>query len=114
MRWTWPLNARASNGQRKKRNCSDANRARPDFMCIGVHKGGTTWFYQQLYGNPVFWMHSLKELHYLDQLSRVQRSSSPRCRDERDRCFLEGINRLSAEPSLHLGQDAQPCEPQGP
>ncbi|HEY6155188.1 MAG TPA: sulfotransferase [Candidatus Udaeobacter sp.] len=114
MRWTWPLNARASNGQRKKRNGSDANRARPDFMCIGVHKGGTTWLYQQLDAHPDFWMPPLKELHYLDQLSRVQRSSSPRCRDERDRCFLEGINRLSAKPCLDLEHYAQLFEPKGP
>ena len=114
MKWTWPLNDRASNGQRKNGNGSGANGAQPDFLCIGVHKGGTTWLYQQLDSHPDFWMPPLKELHYLDQLSRVQRSSSPRCRDERDRRFLEGINRLSAKPCLDLEHYAQLFEPKGP
>jgi len=114
MKWTWPLNDRASNGQRKNGNGSGANGAQPDFLCIGVHKGGTTWLYQQLDSHPDFWMPPLKELHYLDQLSRVQRSSFPRCRDERDRRFLEGINRLSAKPCLDLEHYAQLFEPKGP
>ena len=114
MRWTWPLNGCATNGQRKNGNGSGANGAQPDFLCIGVHKGGTTWLYQQLDSHPDFWMPPLKELHYLDQLSKVQRSSSPRCRDERDRRFLEGINRLSAKPCLDLEHYAQLFEPKGP
>ncbi|HEX5489844.1 MAG TPA: sulfotransferase [Candidatus Udaeobacter sp.] len=114
MRWIWPLNGRATNGQPKNGNGSGANGAQPDFLCIGVHKGGTTWLYQQLDAHPDFWMPPLKELHYLDQLGRVQRSSSPRCRDERDRRFLEGINRLSAKPCLDLEHYAQLFEPKGP
>src|SRR5678815_3591458 len=92
MKWTWPFNGRASNGQDKNGNGSGANGAGPDFLCVGVHKGGTTWLYQQFDSHPDFWMPPLKELHYFDQLSRVQRSSSPRCRDERDRCFLESVD----------------------
>ena len=113
MKWTWPLNGRASNGQRKNGNGSSGNAARPDFLCIGVHKGGTTWLYQQLDSHPDFWMPPLKELHYLDQLSRVQRSSSPRCRDDRDRRFLENINSLSAKPGLDLEHYARLFEPKG-
>ena len=58
-------------------------------------------------------MPPLKELHYFDQLSRVRRSSSPRCRDERDIRFLESINSLSAKPYLDLEHYAQLFEPKG-
>ena len=88
--------------------------ARPDFLCVGVHKGGTTWLYQQLDSHPDFWMPPLKELHYFDQLSRVQRPSSSRCRDERDRRFLESINSLSAKPYIDFEHYAQLFEPKGP
>src|SRR5215471_325676 len=113
MRWTWPFHGRASNGQHKNGYGSRADGARPDFLCVGVHKGGTTWLYQQLDSHPDFWMPPLKELHYLDQFSRVQRSSSPRCRDERDHYFLESINRLSAKPYLDFEHYAQLFEPKG-
>ena len=114
MRWTWPFNGRAGNGQHKNGNGSDAHSARPDFLCAGVHKGGTTWLYQQLDSHPDFWMPPLKELHYFDQLSRVPRSSSSRCRDERDRRFLESINSLSAKPYIDFEHYARLFEPKGP
>jgi sulfotransferase family protein len=114
MRWTWPFNSRAGNGEHKNGNGSDAGGARPDFLCVGVHKGGTTWLYQQLDSHPDFWMPPLKELHYFDQLSRVQRPSSSRCRDERDLRFLESINSLSAKPSIDFERYAQLFEPKGP
>ena len=107
MRWIWTFNGRAGNG-------SDAEGARPDFLCIGVHKGGTTWLYQQLDSHPDFWMPPLKELHYFDQLSRVQRSSSSRCRDERDLRFLESISCLSAKPYIDFEHYARLFEPKGP
>ena len=113
MRWTWPFNGRAANGQHKNGNSSAANGAQPDFLCVGVHKGGTTWLYQQLDSHPDFWMPPLKELHYFDQLSRVQRRSSPRCRDERDRRFLESVDSLSAKPYLDLDHYARLFEPKG-
>ena len=114
MRWTWPFHGRASNGQHKNGDGSSPNAAGPDFLCIGVHKGGTTWLYQQLDSHPDFWMHPLKELHYLDQLSRIHRSSSPRCRDDRDRRFLENINSLIAKPYLDFEHYARLFEPKGP
>jgi Sulfotransferase family len=114
MRWTWPFNGRASNGQHKNGNGAGANGTRPDFLCVGLHKGGTTWLYQQLDSHPDFWMPPLKELHYFDQLSRVQRSSSPRCRDERDLRFLESINSLSAKPCIDFENYARLFEPKGP
>src|SRR5436190_3642584 len=104
----------AGNGQHKNGNGSDADSARPDFLCVGVHKGGTTWLYQQLDSHPDFWMPPLKELHYFDQLSRVQRPSCLRCRDERDRRFLESINRLSAKPYIDFEHYARLFEPKGP
>jgi len=114
VRWTWPFNGRANNGHHKNGNGSATDRAQPDFLCVGVHKGGTTWLYQQLDSHPDFWMPPLKELHYLDQLSRVRRSSSPRCRDERDRRFLESIKNLSAKPHLDFEHYGQLFEPKGP
>jgi hypothetical protein len=47
-------------------------------------------------------MPPVKELHYFDQLGRVQRAATPRCRDERDRRFLERLQSLSAESSIDL------------
>jgi hypothetical protein len=114
MRWVWPFNGRAGNGEPKKGNGSPANAARPDFLCVGVHKGGTTWLYQQLDSHPDFWMPPLKELHYFDQLSRVQRSSSSRCRDERDVRFLKSITSLSAKPYIDFEHYARLFEPKGP
>jgi hypothetical protein len=114
MRWVWPFNGRAGNGEPEKGNGSDADGARPDFLCVGVHKGGTTWLYQQLDSHPDFWMPPLKELHYFDQLSRVHRLSSPRCRDERDLRFLENIKSLSAKPYIDFEHYAQLFEPKGP
>src|SRR6266850_7107975 len=111
MRWTWPFNGRAGNGEHKKTNGSGTNGARPDFLCVGVHKGGTTWLYQQLDSHPDFWMPPIKELHYFDELSRVQRARPPRCRDERDLRFLESIKSLSARPCIDLENYARLFEP---
>jgi len=56
-------------------------------------------------------MPPVKELHYLDQLSRVQRAAGPRCRDERDRRFLERLQSLSAEPGIDLENYGRLFEP---
>ena len=47
-------------------------------------------------------MPPVKELHYFDQLSRVQHPAHPRCRDERDLHFFESLNSLSAKTHVHL------------
>lgn len=47
-------------------------------------------------------MPPVKELHYFDQLSRVQRSNPPPWRDERDLRFWESLNSLSAKPDVDL------------
>jgi Sulfotransferase family len=95
----------------RKEKKSPAGGAEPDFLCIGAHKAGTTWLYQQLDSHPDFWMPPVKELHYFDQLSRVQRAGHPRCRDERDRRFLERLESLSAEPGIDLENYGRLFEP---
>ena len=58
-------------------------------------------------------MPPVKELHYFDQLSRVQRTAQPRCRDERDRRFLERLESLSAEPGIDLENYGRLFKPKG-
>jgi len=111
VRWAWPFNGRASDDGQKEGNESLTGDARPDFLCVGAQKGGTTWLYQQLDSHPDFWMPPIKELHYFDKLSRVQRPSPPRCRDERDLRFLESIKSLSAKPHMDLENYARLFEP---
>ena len=113
MKRTWPFDGRDGDNGHKNGNGSRADGARPDFLCIGAHKGGTTWLYQQLDSHPDFWMPPFKELHYFDQLASVQRASSPRCRDERDLRFLESIKSLSAKPYMDLEHYARLFEPKG-
>jgi hypothetical protein len=95
----------------RKEKKSPTGGAEPDFLCIGAHKAGTTWLYQQLDSHPDFWMPPVKELHYFDQLSRVQRAGYPRCRDERDRRFLEQLKSLSTEPGIDLENYGRLFEP---
>jgi Sulfotransferase family len=95
----------------RKEKKPPAGGAEPDFLCIGAHKAGTTWLYQQLDSHPDFWMPPVKELHYFDQLSRVQRAAHPRCRDARDRRFLERLKSLSAEPGIDLENYGRLFEP---
>src|SRR5437764_6524679 len=111
MRWFWPFNGRAGD-ERLRDTTGTLSEARgPDFLCIGAHKAGSTWLYQQLDSHPDFWMPPVKELHYLNQLSRVQRAAGPRCRDERDRRFLERLQSLSAEPGIDLENYGRLFEP---
>ena len=56
-------------------------------------------------------MPPVKELHYFDQLSRVQRGGRPRCRDERDVRFLERLQSLSAKPGIDLENYGRLFEP---
>jgi hypothetical protein len=113
VRWGWPFNGRAGDEGRKQGNRSVTDNAGPDFLCVGAHKAGTTWLYQQLDSHPDFWMPPVKELHYFDQLSRVQRAARPRCRDERDLRFLERLKSLSAKPTIDLENYGRLFEPKG-
>jgi len=56
-------------------------------------------------------MPPIKELHYFDELCRVQRARPPRCRDKRDLRFLESMKSLSAGPSIDLENYARLFEP---
>ena len=111
MRWPWPFNTRGSGDRHKEGNSASTRRPGPDFLCIGAHKAGSTWLYHQLDSHPDFWMPPVKELHYFDQLSRVQRAARPRCRDERDLRFLEQLQGLSAEPGMDLEKYGRLFEP---
>ena len=80
----------------------------PNFLCVGMHKGGTRWLFDQLQHHPDFWMPPLKELHYFDrgttagknarQVLKYERGLSDRRKmqrntgrewDQRDFVFLE-------------------------
>jgi hypothetical protein len=111
VRWTWLFNTRSSGDRHKEGDRPPTRGAEPDFLCVGAHKAGSTWLYQQLDSHPDFWMPPIKELHYFDQLSRVQRASSPRCRDERDLRFLERLKNLSAQPTINLENYGRLFEP---
>ena len=41
---------------------------RPDFMCIGVQKSGTTWLYENLGSQDWFYPGLMKEVHYFDEI----------------------------------------------
>ena len=58
-------------------------------------------------------MPPVKELHYFDQLSRVQRLALPRCRDARDLRFLESLDSLSTKPYVDLESYGRLFEPKG-
>lgn len=40
---------------------------KPDFICIGASKAGTTWLHAQLRAHPALWLPHVKELHYLNK-----------------------------------------------
>lgn len=40
---------------------------KPDFLCIGAAKAGTTWFHKSFGRHPDVWMSLLKETHYYDR-----------------------------------------------
>src|SRR5262245_22296484 len=85
-------NGRDGNGH--ELNGVVSGNARPDFLCVGAQKAGTSWLYRQLEPHPDFWMPPVKELHYLDQLSRTKRIHGPRCEDERDASFMDTMEDL--------------------
>lgn len=39
---------------------------KPDFICIGAQKAGTTWLHANLIQHPGIWLPPVKELHVLD------------------------------------------------
>ena len=104
VRWSWPFKSCDGNhrnghhGNGHNGNGHELNGvtgdARPDFLCVGAQKAGTSWLYRQLEPHPDFWMPPLKELHYLDSLHRTKRHHPPRSNDDRDTCFVESMERF--------------------
>jgi hypothetical protein len=113
VRWNWPFKARAVDERDKEQKRPLTGGARPDFLCVGAQKAGTTWLYQQLDSHPDFWMPPLKELHYFDALGRVQWPFPPQRRDDRDLRFLESLQSLGAQPSMDFEGYARLFEPKG-
>jgi hypothetical protein len=107
MRWAWSFKPRVSGDPNGEDHRYPAGDACPDVLCVGAQKGGTSWLYHQLDFHPDFWMPPIKELHYLDMLSRVKRRNPPRCKDERDQWFLARLVELSALPHFDLGTYSQ-------
>jgi hypothetical protein len=115
--WNWPFKSRngnhrnghngnGHNGNGHNGNGHDLNggvgAARPDFLCVGAQKAGTSWLYRQLEPHPDFWMPPVKELHYLDNLNRTKRIHGPRCGDKRDASFLDSMQNLRGRFYLDL------------
>ena len=51
---------------------------KPDFLCVGTPKCGTTWLYHNLKRHPQIWLPPVKEFHYFDGLQIKQNSESGR------------------------------------
>ena len=107
----------ATNGSGERRLLIDPD-AKPDFLCVGAQKAGTTWLFEQLNWHDDFWMPPLKEVNYFDHMSRSrhpERSarSNLRLRDERDRRFLEAMENLCAQQHIDLDLYAQLFAPKG-
>lgn len=113
MRWAWPFKPRVTDDRNGEDNHHSAGDARPDFLCVGAQKAGTSWLYYQLNWHVDFWMPPVKELHYFDKLSRVKRTRPPRCNDARDRCFLEKMTALSTHSGIDLDAYSRLFEPKG-
>lgn len=56
--------------------------ARPDFLCIGAQKSGTTWLHQMLAKHPEIWLPPEKELHFLDERRHSQEGPLRRLRGD--------------------------------
>src|SRR4029453_18936667 len=78
---------------------------RPDFLCVGAQKAGTSWLYHQLVSHPDFWMPPVKELHYFDEMTHSRHPDpenwrKARIRDARDQFFLEAMAALCTTPFI--------------
>ena len=129
MSWNWPFKSRNGNhrnghdGNGRHSNGHNGNGhdlngvtgdARPDFLCVGAQKAGTSWLYRQLEPHPDFWMPPVKELHYLDNLNRTKRHHPPRSNDDRDACFVESIKDLSMRSHIDLDRYGRLFSHKGP
>jgi hypothetical protein len=105
--WRFKAPRRPELAQEELPTCCDP---RPDFLCIGAQRAGTSWLYRQLAAHPDFWMPPVKELHYFDQFSRMQ-TARPRARDERDTSFLERLHSLAERMYIDLEEYGRLFEP---
>ncbi|MBV8799504.1 MAG: sulfotransferase [Alphaproteobacteria bacterium] len=76
---------------------------RPDFLCIGAAKAGTTWLYRVLATCPGYWMPPVKELRYL--LLRELRLSRDRNAQNQIRSILKEIQ--AHAPMVQSGSIAE-------
>ena len=112
MNLTWPRSIpTAVDREEERADVTDPN-ARPDFLCVGAQKGGTTWLFEQLNSHPDFWMPPLKEVNYFDSMSRSRHPdraarSNLRLRDNRDRRFLKAMESLCSQHHIDLDRYAQ-------
>jgi hypothetical protein len=51
-----------------EKNKNTMTKDKPDFLCIGAQKAGTSWLYVNLLRNGHIWMPPIKELHYFDHM----------------------------------------------
>jgi Sulfotransferase family len=115
----WPRKLRTKAAQETESPAIVDPNARPDFLCIGAQKGGTTWLFEQLNSHDDFWMPPLKEINYFFSMSRSRHPdraarSKLRPRDERDRRFLRAMEDLCTQPQIDLDRYAQLFSPKGP
>ncbi|MFL5236569.1 MAG: sulfotransferase [Rhizomicrobium sp.] len=96
---------------------NESMKSGPDFMCVGMVKGGTRWLFDQLQYHPDFWMPPIKELHYFDRGlkrgknarqalkfargesdRRKKQSNRSRAPGPRDLAFLEEMSSHNNQP----------------
>lgn len=78
--------------------------SRPDFLCIGAQKAGTSWLYQMLSQNPEIFLPPIKEIHYFDYVHIPRNRGWITKGFERNLAFLEKREewpRLVAEMRVH-------------
>jgi hypothetical protein len=78
---------------------------RPDFLCVGAQKAGTSWLHVQLSENEVVWLPPSKELHYFDCMHKdkpLKRSKDMMARARLRR--LEKINSSEGQAQLNAGR----------
>jgi hypothetical protein len=80
---------------------------------VSERNGRTGSLYENLQLHRDFWMPPRKELHYFDQFCRARRFGPPRNKDERDRRFVAGMEKLGEQPFLDLDSYARLFEVKG-
>lgn len=79
---------------------------KPDFICIGAQKAGTSWLYSNLAKHPEFSLLPIKEFHYFDRersypspntLAKTSAIKRLRSRTYRKRCAMRIRNSLRSK-----------------